>query len=68
MRRGLTSSFQYQRPTVDQLYTLRVLFGRITGPTNIVGLGSNSGGWITNLTTPYGSTSFSFYQVSPTPR
>jgi RHS repeat-associated protein len=64
---GLTSSFQYNAPAVTNSVLL-------PDPTDlcdaggvcrsyITGLGTTSG-WITNLTTPYGSTSFSYYQLT----
>lgn len=57
---GMTSSFQYQAPTVTNTYYLLPSYT----PTNIVGLnGTNNCGWITNLSTPYGNTSFSYYQL-----
>ena len=61
---GLTSSFQYQAPVVTNTYSLGTCTSGVTSSTNMVGLSSSSGGWITNLTTPYGSTSFNFYQVA----
>jgi hypothetical protein len=59
---GLTSSFQYQgTPATYQYYFWS---NGIVYPTNIVGLAvTNNNGWITNLTTPYGNTAFTYYQL-----
>ncbi len=65
---GLASSFQYDaaRITVSVLLPdpLDLHGSGGTWPTNLVGLSTNSAGWITNLTTPYGGTGFSFYQAT----
>ena len=67
---GLSSSFQYDAATTSTNVNLPDPAGRCSGgscPTNITGLAIGSG-WITNLTTPYGSTSFTLLPVCPTPR
>ena len=63
---GLSSSFQYDAATTSTNVNLPDPAGRCGGgscPTNITGLAIGSG-WITNLTTPYGSTGFRFYQLT----
>lgn len=56
---GLSNSIQYQAQSFT--YTNYVDNGGVVTPTNIAGLWHNIGS-ITNLTTPYGSTSFTYYQ------
>ena len=61
---GNTNSFQYQSPTRTNTYYIPGSCGGGYCPTNIIGLNStNNSGWITNLTTPYGNTSFKYYEL-----
>ena len=59
---GMTNYFQYDAPVVTNQLLVAGTCGGGYCPTNIVGLGISSG-WITNLSTPYGHTSFSYYDV-----
>src|SRR5487761_2416946 len=58
---GLTSSFKYQTPAFTNHYYY--WSNGVVMPTNVIGLASTSAGWITNLTTPYGTTRFSYFEV-----
>jgi RHS repeat-associated protein len=63
---GLVSSFQYNNTKTTASYLLpdpaNIHQSGGSWPTNIAGMSLGSG-WITNLTTPYGNSGFSYYQV-----
>jgi RHS repeat-associated protein len=59
---GLSSSFQYAAPWTSYSYSYYPNPSNLP-PTSVSYMQVNSG-WITNLTTPYGSTSFSYYQLT----
>ena len=63
---GLTSYFQYNAAVVTKTDLLpdpqNLCQGGGACPVSITGMGATSG-WITNLITPYGNTSFNYYEV-----
>jgi len=59
---GLHSSFQYNAPITNVLYYYYPNPNN-NPPTNVPSLNATSSGWITNLSTPYGNTSFNYYEV-----